>query len=667
MGLLDSLAPTSVSVGNDAGWLLGFHREESSGQARTIVEDPVIEFGRDDYEADIRASLPGGLEGGTYTFTIQGITDEDYAKIAQTGDQHPTVVKLYLYWRDTTSSPGAYLASIAGVGGKLTGSDIPDGPVAVLSIVSVRRKVGELRYEAEITARERVFAQLEASRLCTEGKTADDPSDAVTQVVDPVLGGSKYHDPTPHPDVPPPQPENPGDNAIHLQVRETAVEQLNRIAKALEERSGRYGRGMLLIRKGDLHVGVRPIPLEGDARPLTVAGGLIETQVTGLLTADPTRDPCQGGFPQTRRQFQLVLKGRPDLFPGDTVQINLPDEDAGSTSGGAFAAISDLAVGPVLPSMPGTLTDPKTTVYVSGVEHKLGRGSGFVTTLSGVELQDGVDPWDPREYPHGFPHERRTDSHPNAETDASRVLRDKIEHAATLRSSIDVGEVRVTNNSGSSEPPSQTATVWQGLETSDGNAAQSRRLAISRPTPLPLRGVPYATPWAWGKCGLVLPRYPGTRVVLAHRHGRTDDAVDIGAVWESGHGPDSDPGDWWLILPVGVSDDQSLDDSAVPEEPNGNAVNDLTDKDGNRVIELGELTVRVGAGSLNPAGSRPARAGDEGSVTIEHADGGASIVIKKDGTITIHAAKNLELKSDKDITLDASNVKVKVSGSMDVS
>jgi phage gp45-like len=96
-------------------------------------------------------------------------------------------------------------------------------------------------------------------------------------------------------------------------------------------------------------------------------------------------------------------------------------------------------------------------------------------------------------------------------------------------------------------------------------------------------------------------------------------------------------------------------------------VNDLTDKDGNRVIELGELTVRVGANSLSEAGTRPARADDEGSVTIEHADGGASIIIKQDGSIVIHAAKDLELKSDQDIKLDANNVKVTVSGTMDVS
>jgi uncharacterized protein involved in type VI secretion and phage assembly len=56
---------------------------------------------------------------------------------------------------------------------------------------------------------------------------------------------------------------------------------------------------------------------------------------------------------------------------------------------------------------------------------------------------------------------------------------------------------------------------------------------------------------------------------------------------------------------------------------------------------------------------------DKKKNTIVMSDEGLQLTA--DGTITIHAAKNLELKSDGDITLDASNVKVKVKVSMDVS
>lgn len=160
--------------------------------------------------------------------------------------------------------------------------------------------------------------------------------------------------------------------------------------------------------------------------------------------------------------------------------------------------------------------------------------------------------------------------------------------------------------------------------------------------------MPYASPFAWGKCGLVLPRYPGTRVVVTHRDQRADDAIDIGALWESAHGPDSKAGDWWLILPVGVDDAarESIDDKAVPTEHGGKVTQDLIDADGNRVIEVGELTIRVGRDALAAAGTRPARPSETDGVRIEHTGGGSSIVMHADGRIEIRT-------QDKDITIDA--------------
>ena len=69
---------------------------------------------------------------------------------------------------------------------------------------------------------------------------------------------------------------------------------------------------------------------------------------------------------------------------------------------------------------------------------------------------------------------------------------------------------------------------------------------------LDFNAAPYASPFAWGKFGLVLPRYPGMRVLLAHRNGDDDDLVDIGALWERGNAPASNPGDYWLILPAAI-------------------------------------------------------------------------------------------------------------------
>jgi len=89
---------TGASVtGNNAGWLLAFRREEANGDL-SQADDPV-EFSCEDVYGDLRATLPNGLEGGTYTFTIEGITDGDYKRLSLS-DTRPLRVRLYLYWRD---------------------------------------------------------------------------------------------------------------------------------------------------------------------------------------------------------------------------------------------------------------------------------------------------------------------------------------------------------------------------------------------------------------------------------------------------------------------------------------------------------------------------------------------------------------------------------------
>jgi hypothetical protein len=110
---------------------------------------------------------------------------------------------------------------------------------------------------------------------------------------------------------------------------------------------------------------------------------------------------------------------------------------------------------------------------------------------------------------------------------------------------------------------------------------------------------------------------------------------------------------------------QSIDDTATTSDYTGTATNDLIDADGSRVIEVGRLTLRVRS-TLQTAGSRP-RPGADKAVTIEHADGGASIVIDQNGGITI-TCKKLDIDAGTgDITMKAANVKVQVSGTMDVS
>src|SRR5262249_7093395 len=93
------------------------------------------------------------------------------------------------------------------------------------------------------------------------------------------------------------------------------------------------------------------------------------------------------------------------------------------------------------------------------------------------------------------------------------------------------------------------------------------------------------------------------------------------------------PGDYWLILPVQGSTAALAPDAEAPGQLHaGKVTHDLTDSAGNRVIEVGELTVRVGR-DLKDVDARPAR-GKADTVTIEHT-GGALIEIDQSGKITI--------------------------------
>jgi hypothetical protein len=506
----------------------------------------------------------------------------------------------------------------------------------------------------------------------------------------------------------------PGNEEQASKKGDTAAALMTNVGTAVSRHLTSYGRGMLLIRKGTLHLGKRPIPLAGDPIALSFTNGLVGSSRTAPVApsqADGSRgggagapggaggaagassEPfgvASGTDPRPGDQWTLTLKGRPDLRPGDVVTFHPPPEEipsnlAQTLPGSALAAVAGSFLGSVLMD---ESTAPQVTLYVNSVAHKLGRTSGFVTTVTGVALKDGArddNAWDPD------PPANASDSASNngrsqgstgsSSNDAALAVRNAAESAAARFRHPDVAEIRSINptGTGSAEPPAQTEKVWRGLVATDGRPSEARRLAVQRRQPETVNGVAYASPFAWGKCGLVLPRYPGSRVLLVHRNGNASDPVDVGAVWESGHGPESQAGDWWLILPVDVaeSDRSSIADSeAAPAEHTGSVTSDLIDAKGNRVIEVGELTLRVGRNSLKQAGQRPERGSEENGITIEHADGDAKITIDKNGKITIHAQQGLVITAEQgdisleakagDVKLKGTNIDVQVSGQMNV-
>jgi hypothetical protein len=656
-----------VALGNFAGYALTFHKRNADG---TTSPTAVLQRTSDDYNATIDAAMPGGLASGTYSITIEGMTDGDYKQIANQRDSEPDalrIVRLHLYWRDANTSVGGYLANVAGVSSLLGGpsaDDLEKARVAELCITSVSRKVGPRRYDAIITARESVWAALDRP---LHSKVAGTFKQALDLIADQLGVATKKHL-----DSLPATGSGTAPGADHASVPRGTVGHvaLHQFGQKLEQASNSYGRGMYLIRSGTLHVGTRPIPLDGKPKSLDLGGGLVEVIELDPVTRDPTAGAGMGPptpAPQ-RRQFKLTLKGRPDLFPGDVVLFDPPPDDA-STQPNLGASLLGPFAGPITAAMGG---DPSTSGYVSSVHHRYGRATGFVTELTAVQIESGETGWDTHDNAAAVP--ATTDGKPSGKA-ASPVesivsgVEGVVDRLLRLLAAADVAEVRDhTTDAGTdptTEPPTQSLTVWHGTTGADGRGRGARRHEIDRDDPLEMPGVPYLTPFAWGGCGLVLPRYPGTRILTLPRNSDHDDRVDVGALWPNGAAPASHVGDWWLILPVGAPTTAPAD-SSPPSTTVSQVSNDLIDADGNRCIDVGRLRIRIGPSQLPAPGKRPSTE-DANYVAIEHSDNKTKIVIDKDGAITIHAAKNLVLESDADIQLTAKNVNVNVQTAMNVS
>ena len=152
---------------------------------------------------------------------------------------------------------------------------------------------------------------------------------------------------------------------------------------------------------------------------------------------------------------------------------------------------------------------------------------------------------------------------------------------------------------------------------------------------------PIASPFAWRKCGLVTPVYPGMKALVAHNAGLATDGIVTGYIWSKQPDfapPSNQAGDWWLCLPIDF-------DATKPPSDGTKAVNDLTGRTGKRVIEVKGLRITVGASKLANIGTRPTEAADN-EFLIEHASG-TSVHINSNGALTIDARKaSLTVKGD---------------------
>ena len=226
-------------------------------------------------------------------------------------------------------------------------------------------------------------------------------------------------------------------------------------------------------------------------------------------------------------------------------------------------------------------------------------------------------------------------------------IRDLAESVREERPAVDIGQVTSYDDGANGK---HLVSMRYGQSPPADAVSPSVEVAVD-PEPQ-LHSKPLAAPFAFHKCGLIVPVLPGMRALLAHNRGLVNDAVVTGFLWAEQpklEPPKSAAGDWWLCLPT------KLDGQGMPT---GKGVNDLTDKSGMRVIQAKGLRITVGDGTLPDVGERPEVPGDlAGELLIEH-ESGTRITVASDGAITLDAnGKDMTLKSGKaSITLSGGSV-----------
>lgn len=224
-------------------------------------------------------------------------------------------------------------------------------------------------------------------------------------------------------------------------------------------------------------------------------------------------------------------------------------------------------------------------------------------------------------------------------------LRDLSENVQNQRPALDIGQVTAYEPG---EQQKHLATLNYGQSPSPSDVAPSVEIAVDNSRQLHHK--PIASPFAWHKCGLIVPVYPGMRALLAHNLGLVNDAVVAGFLWSEQptyDRPKNKEGDYWLCLPTDFEADGD-------KRPKGKGVNDLTDKTGLRVIQAKGLRIFVGNDKLPDVGERPDPP-DAQTIVIEH-ESGTTIKVANDGAVSI------ETKS-KDISLTNGSVTLKLGSS----
>ncbi|MCX5052100.1 MULTISPECIES: hypothetical protein [unclassified Streptomyces] len=613
-------------VGFQAGWALVFRKDNGKGFPDESA--PALRLSHADYPAELAIEADNNLRGATFDITVDGMRDRDYHAIAHGEYMH---VEIRLGWWDR--GLGFVQAALAAVGAVLPGAPggEKDGLETVLHgrVLRVERAHGEFTYRARFSGIDSAFHRMRcrkpqhpinpkqrtvigyATELCVTDTAVGIPVDSEGQDI-------------------------PVERKLEAGAADSVVKILGQVAQLTHGGPERFKVPMFL-RLGRLHVGrAKGKVKDGHRWELTPQTGLVESRP--LIEPDPDAKVLGSPFatPKVRR-FILTLLGRPDIAVGDVVRADLPNP----SPAGLTDTLATSAIGPLGDVFTGPDDRNPLDYTVVGFVHKLGPATGFVTRLT---VQCG--PADDRP---------ALGTRSGSSDEASRLaaaLAEERRQAAAERRTHEVGMVRrqdvaATFRDGH-DVPAQSLAVDEGLADTPSPNVPAR--AAPSTTPTQLVDKPYLTPYAYGGTGLVVPHYPGMRVMSLHYREELQNAVVAGALWEDGAAPRSHLGDWWLSLPTNLAgtDDsgESAPDPASAPRPTGPASHDLINGLGNRVIQVGGLRITVGRGLMKPVGQRPDDAAD-GELIIEHAVANARISMDGHGNIEISTDANLTLAAEK--------------------
>lgn len=219
----------------------------------------------------------------------------------------------------------------------------------------------------------------------------------------------------------------------------------------------------------------------------------------------------------------------------------------------------------------------------------------------------------------------------------------KIRSEQFRRPTLEIGKVKTY------EPEKHLGTLYYTQRRERTETQPSIRTDVDANEKQLFPNKPIASSFAWHKCGMVVPVYPGMKAVLNHNLNLPNDVLVSGFIWAEQPEitpPKNREGDWWLCLPIDF-------DTSKPPSDSTKAVNDLIANNGKRMIEVKGLKITVGNDKLIDVGNRPAE-GEDDEFLIEHKSG-TTFKITSDGALAIEA-ESISIKGD--ITIEG-NVEIK--------